>query len=363
MFSRMFHHDDVAAQPAAPGELSGDNTVAEWLDHPVGGAILRDMLQQAGQNEKALRPVHRLSMNRLIKLSGGRFTQAMLDDMIAKVKAGKAPAGAPAAEPARAKEPTPELPEWEEKITPDRFAGKTVIVTGAGSGIGRATASRIAREGGTVIGVDISKERLAELAASLPDAKITTVAGDITNDESITQIVQAAGARIDGLANVAGIMDNMTPLHEVPDDVWDKVLAVNLTGMMKLTRAVLPVMLKQNSGNIVNIASEASLRGSAAGVAYTTSKHAVVGLTKSSAYMYAETGVRVNAVAPGPVLTNIQAKFDSKFGEARVNDALSISPQAVEAPVLAASITFLLSDDSANINGAILPSDGGWSAQ
>jgi NAD(P)-dependent dehydrogenase (short-subunit alcohol dehydrogenase family) len=370
-FSHMFHHSgpqqSSAPATATPGSLTADNTVSEWLNHPVGGAVLREMLQQAGQSEKALRPVRGLSMKRLISLSQGKFTQQMLDDMVAKVQAGQMPASAAA--PAETETPAasqPEaapLPEWHEKITPDRFAGKTIIVTGAGSGIGRATASRVAREGGRVIAVDISQERLNEFKTSLPDADITLVASDITNDDAIQQIVSAAGEHIDGLANVAGIMDNMTPLHEVSDDIWNKVMAVNVTGMMKLSRAVIPAMLQQHSGSIVNIASEAAFRGSAAGVAYTTSKHAVVGLTKSAAYMYAPSGIRINAVAPGPVLTNIQARFDSKLGEERVNDALATSPQAVDPEVLAASITFMLSDDAVNLNGAILPSDDGWSVQ
>ncbi|HEY2556768.1 MAG TPA: SDR family NAD(P)-dependent oxidoreductase, partial [Diaminobutyricibacter sp.] len=259
-------------------------------------------------------------------------------------------------------EPTAETPVWVEKPTEGRFSGKTVIVTGAGSGIGRATASRIAREGGRVIAVDVSQERLDAFVAELPDAQIVPVAGDITDDASIAAIVAAAGDRIDGLANVAGIMDNMTPVHEVSDDVWNRVFAVNVVGTMKLTRAVVPTMLAQAYGSIVNIASEAALRGSAAGAAYTASKHAVAGLTKSSAFMYGPSGIRVNAVAPGPTITNIQASFASELGAERVQLAMTVLPDPAEADALAASITFLLSDDGVNINGVILPSDGGWSA-
>ena len=112
----------------------------------------------------------------------------------------------------------------------------------------------------------------------------------------------------------------------------------------------------------MNTASEAALRGSAAGVAYTASKHAVVGLTKSTAFMYGPSGLRVNAVAPGPTITNIEASFASPLGAERVQLAMTILPDAAEAEALAASITFLLSDDGVNINGVVLASDGGWSA-
>lgn len=348
-------------------QLSGDSTVKEWLDHPVGGALFRDMLKQAGQDEKVLRPVHRMALKRLVAMSRGQFTLAMIDDMAQRANAGEAPAGVTA--PATtctdvAPEPSaPDLPEWQEVITPNRFKGKTVIVTGAGSGIGRATASRVAREGGRVIAIDISQERLGDFKSSLPDADITIVTADITDDASVSRIVEAAGETIDALANVAGIMDNMTPLHEMSDEVWNRVMAVNVLGMMKLSRAVLPRMLAKNKGSIVNVGSEASLRGSAAGAAYTASKHAVVGLSKSMAFMYGPSGIRTNVVAPGGVATNIEARFASTLGEERISSALATMPLPVNGDALAASITFLLSDDGVNINGAVLPSDGGWSIQ
>ncbi|WP_349897638.1 SDR family NAD(P)-dependent oxidoreductase [Parafrigoribacterium soli] len=349
--------------------LSGDSSISTWLEHPVGGPIIRELLAQAGQNADVLRPVSRLALKRLVALSKGQFSTEMIDELVRRVEAGDVPApstdaaaAAPETQQAAAAPSAPEPEPWVEKVTDGRFSGKTVIVTGAGSGIGRATASRIAREGGRVIAVDISRERLDEFVAELPQHDIVPVAGDITDDAAVASIVAAAGERIDGLANIAGIMDDMTPVHEVADAVWNRVFAINVAGTMSLMRAVVPAMLAQASGSIVNTASEAALRGSAAGAAYTASKHAVVGLTKSSAFMYGPSGIRVNAVAPGATITNIEATFASELGAERVRLAMSLLPDAAEADALAASITFLLSDDGVNLNGVILPSDGGWSA-
>jgi NAD(P)-dependent dehydrogenase (short-subunit alcohol dehydrogenase family) len=252
----------------------------------------------------------------------------------------------------------PDLP-----TVPGRFEGRTAIVTGAGSGIGRATALRLAREGARVVAADVSAERLDALVAEFPDLDLVPVVGDVTSETGVSAVVAAAGERIDALANVAGIMDAFLPPSEVDDATWDRVLAVNLTAPMRLVRAVLPAMTAVGKGAIVNVSSEASLRASASGVAYTASKHAVNGLTKSIAFFHGPQGIRANAVAPGAVATNIEAPVRSELAARRVGPVLqTVVPAPATADQLAASITWLLSDDAVNVNGVVLPSDGGWSA-
>lgn len=331
--------------------LSANTSIGAWLDHPLGGEVVRGLLAQTGASEESLEPIRGLPLQQLVVLSNGKMPQSVIDDLVLNVNGGE--------------EPEQDLdPGWQEQIIEGRFLGKTVLVTGAASGIGRATASRVAREGGKVIAVDVSEEKLDELRLSLPETLIIGVAADITDQEAIDAVVRTAGENIDALANVAGINDDFSPLHETSDAIWDRVLGVNLTGAFKLTRAVLPLMLEAGGGSVVNVSSEAGLRGNASGNAYTVSKHGVIGLTKSAAFMYGPRGVRVNAVAPGGVATGIPFPKDvSPAGLARLRPFQAQIPTVATADQLAASITFLLSDDSVNINGAILASDGGWSVQ
>jgi NAD(P)-dependent dehydrogenase (short-subunit alcohol dehydrogenase family) len=254
--------------------------------------------------------------------------------------------------------------EWDERTSPGRFADETVVVTGAGSGIGRAVALRVLAEGGRVVATDVSAERLDSLQLEVGDGgALVTVVGDVADQHDCERIVTAAGERIDALANVAGIMDDFTPVHEVGDEVWERVMRVNVTGVMQLSRAVVPRMLAAGGGRIVNVASEASLRGSAAGVAYTTSKHAVVGITRSCAVMYGPDGIRTNAVAPGATITNIEAHFASEHAMRRLGPYMAVNiGRAAQATQVAATVAFLLSDDSTNVNGVVLASDNGWSA-
>jgi NAD(P)-dependent dehydrogenase (short-subunit alcohol dehydrogenase family) len=347
--------------------LTPDSTVEEWLDHPAGGPLLRGLVEEHGQDPAVLRAVHHLPLTRLAAMSGGLMTDEALAALAAEANAAPRPAAANGAGPDGAAAPArparPRRPAWQERITAGRFTGQTVVVTGAGSGIGRATAARVAREGGRVVAVDLAADRLAALAAEHDGLDVVPVTADITREDDVAAVLAAAGGRVDGLANVAGVTDDFTPVHETTDEVWERVLAVNLTGTFRLTRAVLPAMLRAGRGAVVNVASEAALRGSAAGTAYTTSKHAVVGLTRSAAFMYADRGIRVNAVAPGPVATGIAGAPRPPSVRHRMDPLLATIPELAEPEHLAASITFLLSDDAVNVTGVVLPSDGGWSVQ
>mgnify|MGYP003603497236 FL=1 len=336
--------------------LTAKSSIGTWLEHPLGGPALRELLEAGGQDASALKAVRLFSLQRVASLSQGQFSQDMIDALVLKANGGTAPVVSD--------DEDDDAQEWAAQTSGARFSGKTVIVTGAGSGIGRATAQRIAAEGGRVIAVDIAADRLDELAANCPEGSIVAVGGDITKQDDIDRIIAAAGERIDGLANIAGINDDFSPAHETSDATWDRVIGINLTGTFKLTRAALPAMIDAARGSIVNVASEAGLRGNASGNAYTVSKHGVVGLTRSAAFMYGPQGIRVNAVAPGGVMTGIPMPANvSVAGRERLTPFQAMIPSIATAEQLAASITFLLSDDGVNINGVVLPSDGGWSVQ
>jgi NAD(P)-dependent dehydrogenase (short-subunit alcohol dehydrogenase family) len=203
----------------------------------------------------------------------------------------------------------------EANVHATRHEGRVAIVTGAASGIGRATVLRLAAEGARVVGCDLDAGGLDGTSKEAPDGRVVTEVADITSPEDVERVMARADdtfGRVDTLANVAGILDNMLPPHDIDDATWERVMRVNVDGPMRLTRAVLPRMRSNGGGAIVNVASEASLRGGTAGVAYTTSKHAVLGLTRSVAWFYGPERVRCNAVVPGGVATNIGASLDSR---------------------------------------------------
>jgi len=249
------------------------------------------------------------------------------------------------------------------------FDGRGVIVTGAGSGIGHATALAFAREGARVVVADLNAEGAQATVKEIEAAGGTAVAvtGDLSEQSVVDQVAATAVERfggIDVLVNNAGIMDRMSALADVTDAEWERVIRVNLTAPFLLTRAVLPHMLAAGRGAIVNTASEAGLRGGSAGAAYTASKHGVVGLTKSLAVMYRNQGIRANAIAPGGTTTGIQVDSETgAHGPSVLSPYLTTNMGQFSDPEeQAAAIVFLASDAAGSINGAILPVDNGWSA-
>lgn len=248
-----------------------------------------------------------------------------------------------------------------------RHQGHVALVTGAGSGIGRATAIRLAREGAQVVGCDIDEAALDSTRRVLDELGETAElhVADITDQADVDRLVEAAGPRVDVLANVAGIMDHFIPLGELDDDTWDRVMDVNLTGAMRLSRAVLPLMQHNDGGAIVTVASEASLHAGIAGTAYATSKHALIGLVRSVAFYYGPDGIRSNAVLPGAVETNIgrTATPEVPWAMERAKVALaSMPPRAAQPDQIAAAISWLACDEASDVNGALLTADGGWCA-
>jgi hypothetical protein len=195
--------------------LTANSTIGAWLDHPAGGTLVRGLLAASGADDSVLAPLRSLPLVSLVDMSQGAMPRSVVDDLVRQVNGGVIPEAAESG--------------WQEKITDGRFSGKTVIVTGAGSGIGKAVASRLAREGARVVAVDIAADRLAAVLPELgPEA--VTVTADLSKPDDIAAIVAAAGEHIDCLANIAGINDDTSPLHEVSDQMWSRVLGVNLDG-------------------------------------------------------------------------------------------------------------------------------------
>lgn len=252
-----------------------------------------------------------------------------------------------------------------------RLQDKVVVVTGAASGMGLAMAKLFTAEGASVVAGDWNAERLDTAVQEITTAggKITGQQGDISDKamaEALVNLAVETYGKLDALVNNAGIMDYMAGVGEVTDEIWEKVLKVNLYGPMYTSRRAVQIMLEAGHGSIINIGSTASVSGGAAGAAYTTSKHALVGLTRSTAWMYAKRGIRCNAILPGGTATNIaetmpQDKLDPT-GAARAGEFAQMIPQFLESEDIARAAMFFASDESRYINGALLTADGGWMA-
>lgn len=250
-----------------------------------------------------------------------------------------------------------------------RLKDKIVILTGASSGIGNATALRFAEEGAKVVVVARRAERLEKLVEKSKDlnGEIYPVPGDVSVDEDIKMVVEETlnkYGRIDVLVNNAGILDNYLSADNMEDEVWYKVLDVNLTGPMKMIREVIPHMIEQGSGNIINTASVGGLFGGRGGMAYVASKHGLIGMTKHIGYMFHDKGIRCNVVAPGSIKTEIGGTVQNpnQFVLDKLMKGVNIFPVMGEAEEIANVMLFLASDESSFINGATIVADGGWTA-
>lgn len=248
------------------------------------------------------------------------------------------------------------------------FKDKVVLVTGAAMGIGKGIAEAFAAEGAKLVLGDVAAEKLAATAKELKakGTEVSFLASNIADVNEANELVDLAKKnyhRVDVLVNNAGIMDRFLPVGEVTDEVWDKVLAVNLSGPMYTMRRAIPMMIEQGGGVIVNITSAAGLGGGFAGVAYTASKHGVVGLVKNTAWMYGAKGIRVVGIAPGGVNSGISlGGAPSEFGYAQLAKSLATMPRAGEVNELANMVVMVASDKASFLNGAVIPVDGGWLA-
>ncbi len=248
---------------------------------------------------------------------------------------------------------------------------QVAVITGAGSGMGKAIAKLFASEGCRVIAADINPERLEELKREITEQKgtITTITANMANEADIENMIDCAVrtyGTLDILVNNAGIMDNFEPVAEVENALWEKVMKINLDGPFKAMRSALKIFLAKGKGNIINISSVGGLKGGAAGAAYTTSKHGIIGLTKNTGYMYSKSGIRCNAIAPGAVNTRISETIDYSKITPLVNDrimaGMALNPRTGEPAEIAQVALFLASEASGFINAQVLVADGGWSA-
>lgn len=254
-----------------------------------------------------------------------------------------------------------------------KLEGKVAVVTGAASGLGKAIATLYAANGAKVVAADINDTALADVAKEITGAggTVTTVKANMAVAADIDAMIQAATDKygtVDILVNNAGVMDDFSPVADVTDAMWDRVMKINVDGPFRAMRNVLKIMLAKQSGVIINIASVGGLYGARAGAAYTASKHALIGLTKNTGYMYAKQGIRCNAIAPGAMNTNIGATIDfahlpaMQLVNERIMPGMALNPRASEPMEVAQVALFLASDDASFVNATAVTADGGWTA-
>jgi NAD(P)-dependent dehydrogenase (short-subunit alcohol dehydrogenase family) len=252
-----------------------------------------------------------------------------------------------------------------------KLKDKVAIVTGASSGMGKEIAYNYAEEGAKVLAVARRAERLNQLVADTTHfpGQVVAFSADLGLKESIESMIEEAikvFGRLDILVNNAGIMDDMSPVGEATEEMYDKVMNLNTKSVFLAMSKAVKYFESVNGGIIINIASIGGLKGGIAGAVYTASKHAVVGLTKNTGYMYAKKNIRCNAICPGAVMTEIaQSEYMKKINMggaqlAAVGQALN--PRSGEPAEIAKVAVFLASEEASFVNGQCIAVDGGWTA-